>query len=41
MGELIKKYDMKNPATGVLRSPPVAFNLMFQTAIGPSGNLAG
>lgn len=41
MGELIVKYDMKNPATGVLPSPPVAFNLMFQTTIGPSSNLAG
>ncbi|KAI9049303.1 hypothetical protein LZ554_007148 [Drepanopeziza brunnea f. sp. 'monogermtubi'] len=41
LGELIKKYEMKNPATGVEPSPPVAFNLMFQTAIGPSGNLQG
>ncbi|KAF8865774.1 glycyl-tRNA synthetase [Acephala macrosclerotiorum] len=41
LGELITKYDMKNPATGVLPSPPVAFNLMFQTAIGPSSNLPG
>lgn len=38
---MIKKYEMKNPATGVEPSPPVAFNLMFQTAIGPSGNLQG
>ncbi|KAK1980866.1 glycyl-tRNA synthetase [Colletotrichum cereale] len=41
LGELIKKYDLKNPATGVQPSPPVAFNLMFQTSIGPSSNLAG
>ncbi|KAL0473147.1 glycyl-tRNA synthetase [Neurospora intermedia] len=41
LGELIKKYDLRNPATGVQPEPPVAFNLMFQTAIGPSGNLAG
>ncbi|CZR59077.1 probable glycine--tRNA ligase GRS1 [Phialocephala subalpina] len=41
LGELITKYDMKNPATGVLPTPPVAFNLMFQTAIGPSSNLPG
>lgn len=41
LGELIKKYDLKNPASGVQPLPPVAFNLMFQTAIGPSGNLAG
>ncbi|KAG5950474.1 Glycine--tRNA ligase 1, mitochondrial [Claviceps sorghi] len=41
LGDLIKKYDLKNPATGVLPSDPVAFNLMFQTSIGPSSNLAG
>jgi glycyl-tRNA synthetase len=41
LGELIKKYELKNPATGVEPLPPVAFNLMFQTPIGPSGNLAG
>ena len=41
LGELIKKYDLKNPATGVQPSPPVAFNLMFQTSIGPSSNLPG
>lgn len=32
---------MKNPATGVLPSEPVAFNLMFQTSIGPSSNAPG
>lgn len=32
---------MKNPVTGVQPSPPVAFNLMFQTAIGPSSNVLG
>lgn len=41
LGELIIKYDLKNPTTGVLPTPPVAFNLMFQTSIGPSSNLAG
>ncbi|KAI1144069.1 glycyl-tRNA synthetase [Hypoxylon sp. FL0543] len=41
LGELIKKYDLKSPATGQQPSPPLAFNLMFQTAIGPSGNLPG
>ena len=41
LGELIKKYDLKNPETGVLPSDPVAFNLMFQTSIGPSSNLPG
>lgn len=41
LGELIKKYDLKNPETGVLPTDPVAFNLMFQTSIGPSSNLPG
>ena len=41
LGELIKKHDLKNPSSGVLPEPPVAFNLMFQTAIGPSGGSSG
>ncbi|ROW12428.1 hypothetical protein VMCG_00806 [Cytospora schulzeri] len=41
LGQLIKKFELKNPATGVEPSPPVPFNLMFQTAIGPSGQMAG
>ncbi|KAL2752737.1 hypothetical protein ACRALDRAFT_1036771 [Sodiomyces alcalophilus JCM 7366] len=41
LGELIKKYDLRNPATGVHPSPPVSFNLMFQTSIGPSSNYPG
>ncbi|CAH0049331.1 unnamed protein product [Clonostachys solani] len=41
LGQLIKKYELKNPETGVLPTDPVAFNLMFQTSIGPSSNLAG
>lgn len=41
LGELIKKFDLKNPATGMQPSPPVPFNLMFQTTIGPSSNLPG
>ncbi|KAL2015509.1 hypothetical protein VTK56DRAFT_5347 [Thermocarpiscus australiensis] len=41
LGELIKKYDLRNPATDAQPSPPVAFNLMFQTSIGPSSNLPG
>lgn len=41
LGDLIKQYDLKNPNTGVQPSPPVAFNLMFQTAIGPSSNAPG
>ena len=41
LGLLIKKFDIKNPMTGGDLLPPVAFNLMFQTAIGPSSNLPG
>ncbi|KAF2095290.1 glycyl-tRNA synthetase [Rhizodiscina lignyota] len=41
LGLLMKKYDIKNPATGGELEPPVAFNLMFQTSIGPSSNIAG
>lgn len=41
LGDLIKKHNLTHPATGVQPSPPVPFNLMFQTAIGPSGALQG
>lgn len=41
LGELIKKYDLRNPATGEQPSSPVSFNLMFQTSIGPSSNYPG
>ncbi|MCJ1340781.1 Glycine--tRNA ligase 1, mitochondrial [Bachmanniomyces sp. S44760] len=38
LGMLITKYNIKNPVTGGDVQPPVAFNLMFQTSIGPSSN---
>lgn len=41
LGELIKKHAIKNPATNGELEPPVEFNLMFETAIGPSGQLKG
>ena len=41
LGLLITKYNVKNPVTGGEIMPPAAFNLMFQTSIGPSSNLAG
>lgn len=41
LGQLITKFEIKNPVTGGDVLPPVAFNLMFQTSIGPSSNLAG
>lgn len=41
LGQLIIKYEIKNPATGEIPLPPIPFNLMFQTSIGPSSNLPG
>ncbi|CAL9732397.1 glycine--tRNA ligase 1, mitochondrial [Monosporozyma unispora] len=41
LGELMVKYDIGNPVTGDKLEPPKAFNLMFETAIGPSGQLKG
>ena len=41
LGTLISKYNITNPTTGGAVQPPVAFNLMFETNIGPSGNLKG
>lgn len=41
LAELIAKHDIRNPTTGGNLLPPVAFNLMFQTMIGPSGHIPG
>ncbi|KAK9479309.1 hypothetical protein V1514DRAFT_328293 [Lipomyces japonicus] len=41
LGQLMEKYEIVNPATGGKLSPPLEFNLMFETAIGPSGQLKG
>ncbi|KXN72622.1 glycyl-tRNA synthetase [Conidiobolus coronatus NRRL 28638] len=41
LGELIKKYNITSPEANNPLSEPVAFNLMFDTSIGPSGNLKG
>ena len=41
LGTLITKYHIKNPHSGGDVLPPVAFNLMFETNIGPSGQLKG
>lgn len=38
LGQLIKQYDLRNATTGVQPEPPVAFNLMFTTTIGPGGS---
>ncbi|RVX71137.1 Glycine--tRNA ligase 1, mitochondrial [Exophiala mesophila] len=36
LGQLIQKFNIKGPTTGAELDPPRAFNLMFQTQIGPS-----
>ncbi|GMM36202.1 glycine--tRNA ligase [Saccharomycopsis crataegensis] len=41
LAELMVKYNIGNPVTGETLNPPKAFNLMFETAIGPSGALKG
>lgn len=41
LGELMTKYNITNPATGGPLEQPMEFNLMFETAIGPSGQLKG
>lgn len=38
---IITKFNIRNPTTDGNLLPPVAFNLMFQTAIGPSSNMPG
>lgn len=38
LGQLIKKFDIKGPETGVDLDPPRPFNLMFQLSIGPSAS---
>ncbi|EJT51731.1 glycine-tRNA ligase [Trichosporon asahii var. asahii CBS 8904] len=40
LGELIKKWDIRSPANNEL-SEPVEFNLMFQSDIGPTGQIKG
>ena len=40
MGEVIKKYQMKSTMGNAL-TEPMEFNLMFQTSIGPAGNVKG
>ncbi|CAL8324737.1 unnamed protein product [Boreogadus saida] len=38
---LFVKYSVKSPTTGNDLSAPISFNLMFQTSIGPGGNMQG
>ena len=41
LGELIKKHDIRAPATDNEVTSPVEFNLMFESNIGPTGNIKG
>ncbi|KAF3703626.1 Glycine--tRNA ligase [Channa argus] len=41
LSDLFVKYNVKSPTTGNDLTPPVSFNLMFQTSIGPGGNMPG
>lgn len=41
LAAIMKRYDIKNPSTGGDLLDPIEFNLMFQTAIGPTGALIG
>ncbi|KAJ2450720.1 Glycine--tRNA ligase 1, mitochondrial, partial [Coemansia sp. RSA 2337] len=41
LADLIAKYDIRNPDTGNAVTAPAMFNLMFESSIGPSGNLKG
>ncbi|XP_078136675.1 glycine--tRNA ligase [Sander vitreus] len=39
--DLFVKYNVKSPSTGNDLTPPISFNLMFKTSIGPGGNMPG
>ncbi|KAK4685714.1 glycyl-tRNA synthetase, partial [Tremellales sp. Uapishka_1] len=41
LGEIIRKYNIRNPDTGNEVSEPVEFNLMFESNIGPTGQIKG
>jgi glycyl-tRNA synthetase len=41
LGELIRKYNIRNPTTGNELTEPVEFNLMFESNIGPTGQIKG
>ncbi|KAG7734249.1 hypothetical protein KL932_004924 [Ogataea haglerorum] len=41
LGKIMEKHKIGNPATGEPLEAPMAFNLMFETAIGPSGQMKG
>lgn len=37
LGKLIEKFDIRNPGNDGKLNPPIQFNLMFDTQIGPTG----
>lgn len=37
LGQLIEKFDIRNPGNDGKLNPPIQFNLMFDTQIGPTG----
>ena len=41
LADLFTRFDIKAPVTGNYLSPPMEFNLMFKTSIGPGGNVTG
>ncbi len=41
LGELIRKYDIRSPESGNEVSEPIEFNLMFESSIGPTGQVKG
>lgn len=41
MSALMQKYSMKSPISGNDLTPPIEFNLMFNTQIGPTGIVKG
>ncbi|XP_063633791.1 glycine--tRNA ligase [Cydia splendana] len=41
MAALMKRFEMKSPISGNELTPPIEFNLMFNTQIGPSGLIKG
>ena len=41
LADLIQQFDIKAPETGNALSVPVEFNLMFDSSIGPTGQVKG
>lgn len=41
MAEILTKFNMKSPISGNDLTPPIEFNLMFATQIGPTGLIKG